>query len=103
MSHSISGFKWQASWRVALQFRESVRAAQAGPLGPSGKEGVISVPAQVQQSLVTQNAALHACSESWLRAMQLLQIALKHQHRLSCTCFGSVLKLRAVKACHQSR
>lgn len=107
MSHLISGFKWQASWRVALQFRELVGAAQAGPLGPSGKEGVpwcpISVPAQVQQSLVTQNAALHACSESWLRAMQLLQIALKHQHRLSCTSFGSVLKLRAVKACHQSR
>lgn len=70
----------QASWRVALQFRESVRAAQ------------------VQQSLVTQNAALHACSESWLRAMQLLQIALKHQHRLSCTSFGSVLKTCAAGA-----
>ena len=110
VSHSINSFKWQASWRVALQFRESVQAAQAGPLGPSGKEGVpflLPFHAQVQQSLVIQNAALHACSacsESWLRAIQLLQIALKHHHRLSCTSFGSVLELRevkAVKACYQ--
>eukprot|EP00435_Cladocopium_sp_Y103_P073320 s205_g43.t1 len=77
---SSSSLMAQASWRVALQIRELVQAAQ------------------VQQSLVTQNTALHACSESWLRGVQLLQIARRHQHRLSCTSFGSVLKTCAAGA-----
>ena len=46
--------------------------------------------AQVQQSLVMQNAVLHSCSETWLRAMELLSIAQRCQLRLSCTTFGPV-------------
>eukprot|EP00438_Fugacium_kawagutii_P032455 Skav205434 [mRNA] locus=scaffold2500:137617:139281:+ [translate_table: standard] len=60
------------SWQVALQLRALVQETQVRP------------------SLVMQNAALQA-SETWRRALKLLQVTMGCQLRLTCTSFGSVL------------